>query len=178
MKYTVSINETKRSITVTLADGTTGTARCCPTDRFDINTGIELALERAKVAKANAEKTKTEKAKEVKPTAMATRMSATMLAQQLEKVLPKGSIAVVIGGGDNCLTVEGKAWLAELVGVNNKCHCSCCDCDEDEGDYESGYDDGYADGYADAEADYEDEGDDNEEALDRIREVLADVGII
>ena len=58
MKYTVSINEKSRSITVTLADGTKGTARCNPTDRFDINTGIELALERAKVAKANVEKAK------------------------------------------------------------------------------------------------------------------------
>ena len=58
MKYNVSINEKSRTITVTLADGTKGVARCCPTDRFDINTGIELALERARVAKANAEKAK------------------------------------------------------------------------------------------------------------------------
>lgn len=171
MKYTVSINETKRSITVTLADGTKGVARCNPSDRFDINTGVELALERAKVAKANAEK-----AKEVKPTPTASQMTVTMLAKQLEKTLPKGQIIVAVGGGDHCLTEQGKKWLASIAGVSAKCGCPCCNCDED-GDYESGYDDGYADGYADAEADYEDVTD-NEEALDRIRAVLEEVGII
>ena len=171
MKYTVSINEAKRSITVTLADGTKGVARCNPSDRFDFNTGIELALERAKVAKKNAEK-----AKEIEPTPMATQMTITMLAKQLEKTLPKGQIIVAVGGGDHCLTEQGKKWLAGIAGVSTKCGCSCCNCNED-GDYESGYDDGYADGYADAEADYEGKTD-NAEFLDRIREVLADVGII
>ena len=54
MKYTVSINEKKRTVTVNL-DGYEGVARCCPTDCFNVQTGVELALERAKVAKANAE---------------------------------------------------------------------------------------------------------------------------
>ena len=174
MKYTVSINEAKRSITVTLTDGTKGTARCCPTDRFDINTGVELALERAKVAKANAEK-----AKEIKPTPMATQMTVTMLAKQLEKTLPKGQIIVAVGGGDHCLTEQGKKWLASIAGVSTKCGCPCCDCDED-GDYESGYDDGYADGYADAEADYEEcEGcEEYSEAMARIVAILEEVGAI
>lgn len=149
MKYTVSINEAKRSITVTLADGTKGVARCNPADRFDINTGIELALERAKVAKANAEKEK-----KAKPTPMAPQMTVTMLAKQLEKTLPKGQIIVAVGGGDHCLTEQGKKWLASIAGV-----CPCCDCDE--GGYEGGYDDGYDDGY--------------EVALARVREALEDI---
>ena len=57
MKYTVAINEKKKEIRVIL-DGYEGVAKCCPTDRFDLQTGIELALERAKVAKANANKPK------------------------------------------------------------------------------------------------------------------------
>ena len=204
MKYTVSINETKRSITVTLADGTKGVARCNPSDRFDINTGVELALERAKVAKANAEK-----AKEVKPTPMASQMTVTMLAKQLEKTLPKGHIIVAVGGGDSCLTANGKAWLAKIAGVSAKgCSCSCHDdgdyytedeieniktaaydeghadgydaaCAEYDKECEGAYDEGYADGYADAEADYDDiEVEELDTALARIREVLADVGII
>jgi hypothetical protein len=176
MKYTVEVNASKRTVSVML-DGYKGTARCCPTDTFDLTVGTELALERARVAKKNAEKKKTEKAKEVKPTTMATQMTATMLARQLEKVLPKGQIIVAVGGGDNCLTEQGKKWLATLAGVSTKCHCSCCDCDEDD-EYENGYNDGYADGYADAEADCDDsEVDELGTALARIREVLADVGI-
>ena len=164
MKYTVSINEAKRSITVTLADGTKGTARCCPTDRFDINTGIELALERAKVAKATASKEKESKMKNPSPSVME-------LVKALENALPVGQM-VIVGNGKE-LTANQKAWLRSLAGG---CDCECHEVDEDE-IYESGYDDGYADGYADAEADYADETD-NEEALNRIREVLTDVGII
>lgn len=160
MKYTVTINEKSRSITVTLADGTKGTARCNPTDRFDINTGIELALERAKVAS----KTKA---------APAPAHSSVMeLVKALEKALPKGEM-VIVGNGDY-MTEKQKSWLRTLVGG---CSCQCHEVDED-GDYDTGYDDGYADGYADAEADYDDEDDINETALERIREVLADVGVI
>jgi hypothetical protein len=168
MKYTVTINEKSRSITVTLADGTKGVARCCPTDRFDINTGVELALERAKVAKANAEKVKA--ATNPKP------KSVMELVHELEKALPEGQM-VIVGNGKE-MTEEQKKWLAFLAGVSAKCHCDChCgDSDEDE-IYDRGYDEGYADGYADAEADYAEESD-NEEALNRIRKVLEDVGII
>ena len=167
MKYNVSVNEAKRSVTVTLADGTKGVARCCPTDRFDINTGIELALERAKVAKANAEKAKA-----------ATKPKSVMeLVRELEKVLPKGQM-VVVGNGKE-MTAEQKKWLTSLAGVPTKCHCPCCDCDEEDGDYESGYDDGYADGYADAEADYDDsEVEELDAALARIRDILDEVGLI
>ena len=168
MKYNVSINEAKRSITVTLADGTKGVARCCPTDRFDINTGVELALERAKVAKAMAIKEKEAKMKNPTPSIME-------LIKALEKALPVGQM-VVVGNGKE-MTTEQKKWLASIAGVSTKCHCSCCDCEE--GDYESGYDDGYEDGYADAMAEVEDEeseAEDLEEALGHIRDILKDIG--
>ena len=144
MKYTVSINEKSKTITVTLADGTIGVAKCCPTDRFDIGTGIELALERAKVAKKN------------KNTPSPT--SVMELAKALEKALPKGQM-VLIGNGDE-LTKSQKEWLRSLIGG---CGCSCkgkCD----DGDYytedeiedikTAAYDDGYDDGYTKGEEDY------------------------
>lgn len=162
MKYTVSINEKSRSITVTLADGTKGTARCCPSDRFDINTGIELALERAKVAS----KAKTAPAPAKSPSVME-------LVKALEKALPKGEI-VVVGNGDG-LTEAQKKWLVALGGG---CSCKCHEVDEDE-IYERAYAEGYEDGYADAEADYDDsEVEELDTAMNRIREVLADAGII
>ena len=165
MKYTVTINEKSRSITVTLADGTKGTARCCPSDRFDINTGVELALERAKVAKATAIKEKESKLKNPP-------LSIMELIKALEKALPKGQM-VVVGNGKE-MTAEQKKWLVALGGG---CSCKCHEVDEDE-IYERAYAEGYEDGYADAEEDYDDEGDDNEVALNRIREVLANAGII
>lgn len=172
MKYTIEVNASKRTVSVML-DGYKGTARCCPTDTFDLTVGTELALERAKVAKANAEKMK----------AAAKPKSVRELILELEKALPKGQM-VVVGNGKE-MTAEQKKWLANLAGVSTKCRCSCCNCDEDEDAcesdykdaYESGYDDGYTDGYADAEADYEDTTD-NEEALNRIRSVLEEVGIV
>ena len=166
MKYTVSINEKSRSITVTLADGTKGVARCCPSDRFDINTGIELALERAKVAKATAIKEKEAKMKNPTP-------SITELIKALEKALPLGQM-VVVGNGKE-LTAEQKKWLVALGGG---CSCKCHEVDEDE-IYNRGYDEGYADGYADAEADYDDsEVEELDTALARIREVLDEAGLI
>jgi cytochrome c len=148
-----------------MLDGYKGTARCCPTDTFDLTVGTELALERAKVAKANAEKAKA-----------ATKPKSVMeLVRELEKALPKGQM-VVVGNGKE-MTAEQKKWLASLAGVSTKCHCSCCDCDKDEDAYASGYDDGYADGYADAEVDYEDEIE-NEETLNRICKILEDVGLV
>jgi hypothetical protein len=164
MKYTVEVNASKRTVSVML-DDYKGTARCCPTDTFDLTVGTELALERAKVAKANAEKAKAA----TKP------KSVRDLVLELEKALPKGQM-VVVGNGKE-MTAEQKKWLATLAGVPTKCHCPCHDCDEDNDDYECGYDDGYADGYADAEAIVEEETD-NEEALARIREILDEVGII
>lgn len=161
MKYNVSINEAKRSITVTLADGTKGVARCCPTDRFDINTGIELALERAKVAQKIVQTP-------VKSP------SVVELVKALEEALPKGQM-VLVGNGKE-LTDNQKKWLASLAGVSTKYNCSCCDCDE--GDYESGYDDGYKDGYVDAMAEVEESDEMDTTALARICEILEEVGAI
>lgn len=161
MKYTVTINEKSRSIVVTLADGTKGVARCCPTDSFDINAGTLLALERAKVAS----KAKTE------PAPAPANPSIMELVKALEKALPKGEM-VIVGNGDY-MTEKQKAWLRSLAGG---CSCKCHEVDEDE-IYDRGYDEGYADGYADAEGEYEDDCD-NEVALERIRDVLADAGIV
>ena len=132
MKYTVTINEEKRSVTVTLANGISGTARCCPTDRFDLNTGIELALERARVAS----KAKTAPA----PAPVPANLSVMELVKALEKALPKDEM-VVVGNGD-CMTEKQKAWLRSLVGG---CSCKCHEVDEDE-IYDRGYSDGYSDG--------------------------------
>lgn len=164
MKYTVSINEKKRTVTVNL-DGYEGVARCCPTDCFNVQTGVELALERAKVAKANAENAKKCAEKTAPVGSMANRMSVDMLAKQLENTLGKGSIVVAIGGGDKCLTDGGRKWLAELAGK----HACKCDCHEgytedemedarheayEEG-YENGYENGRQDGVCEAEIDKE-----------------------
>lgn len=153
MKYNVSINEKSRTITVTLADGTKGVARCCPTDRFDINTGIELALERARVAQRVAHTP-------IKSP------SVMELVKALEKALPKGQM-VVVGNGKK-LTDNQKKWLRSLAGG---CSCKCHEVDEDEI-----YDRGYADAMAEVE-DEESETEELEEALEHIRDILADVGI-
>ena len=188
MKYQVSINEKSKPITVDL-DGYKGTAKCSPTDRFNITTGIELALERAKVAKANAEK--------LTPTAEP--MGVMELVKALEKALPKGQMVIV--GNGNYMTAEQKKWLHSLTDCDGGCSCDCdcdgeCECytDEDiedikaeayEDGYDVGYDEGYdrgrADGYDEGRSDGYDEGyadgedeDYGEELAERIREVLED----
>lgn len=136
-KYTVTIDETKRSITVDL-DGYKGTARCCPTDLFDIKVGTELALERAKVAKENANKP-------------ANKMGLMEAVKLVESLLPKGE-CVVIGNGKE-LTKQNKEWLRSIIG-DKPCDCENCDCltaDEFEealgGSYNEGYDAGHNEGY-------------------------------
>ena len=117
MKYTVTVNPTKRSVTVEY-EGYKGTARCCPTDTFDLTVGTELALERAKNKKKMAEN-------------KTCGGSVMELVKALEKALPKGQM-VLVGNGKE-LTAKQKAWLHSLT-----------DC-EGEGDYDEGYADGYAD---------------------------------
>ena len=170
MKYTVSINEKKQTITVTLADGTQGVAKCCPTDKFDIGTGIELALDRAKNAQADRNK----------PSPSPSPMSVMELVKALEKALPKGEM-VVVGNGVE-MTDRQKAWLHSLTDC--KCSCDCCgDCEEvytqEEYDdavsdaYEEGHSAGYDAGYADALEETEQlNEDDIDKILDRVREVL------
>jgi flagellar biosynthesis/type III secretory pathway protein FliH len=151
MKYTVSINEKSKTVTVILADGTKGVAKCCDTDQFNLSTGIELALERAKVAKANAEKPKVVKSSDVME-----------LVKALEKALPAGQM-VVVGNGKE-LTAEQKAWLHNLTdckGQTKPTKCKrggTCYTDEEieemlDKAHSDGYEEGYADGAADAEED-------------------------
>ena len=149
MKYNVSINEKSKTITVTLADGTKGVAKCCDTDQFNLSTGIELALERAKVAKANAEKPKVVKSSDVME-----------LVKALEKALPAGQM-VIVGNGDG-LTEKQKAWLHNLTdckGQTKPTKCKkggTCYTDEEieemlDKAHSEGYDEGYTDGAADAD---------------------------
>ena len=158
MKYNVSINEKSKTITVTLADGYKGVAKCCDTDQFNLATGIELALERAKVAKKEAEAKKATPT----PTPTASGMSVRMLVKELEKALPKGQM-VVVGNGKE-LTTAQKEWLHNLTdckGQTKPTKCKkggTCYTDEEieemlDTAHSEGYDEGYADGAADAEED-------------------------
>lgn len=170
MKYSVSINEEKQTITVTLADGTQGVAKCCPSDKFDLGTGVELALDRAKNAQAARNK----------PTPSPSPMSVMELVKALEKALPKGKM-VIVGNGVE-MTARQKEWLHSLTDC--KCSCDCCgDCEkmysEAEYDdavsnaYEEGHAAGYDAGFADAVEEAEQLNEkDIDEIIDRIREVL------
>ena len=187
MKYTVTINEKSKTITVDL-NGYKGTAKCCDTDTFNLQTGIELALERARVAKANAEAKKN-------PTAKSG--DVMELVKALEKALPKGQIVIVGNGGG--LTAEHKKWLHSLTDCkggyteedlgeayregyeDGKDECDCCNCDNcdlcyTEDEYEKarseGYDEGYADGHSDGYDEGIEEGLDEDEVIEAVRQAL------
>ena len=186
MKYNVSINEKSKTITVEL-NGYKGVAKCCDTDQFNITTGIELALERAKVAQKEAEAKKNP----------VTKSGDVMeLIKALEKALPEGKM-VIVGNGKG-LTEEQKNYLLSLSG--HKCKKCCCsdsaldeayeegysdgyaegqaDAEENEKSYDEGYDDGHSDGYDEGYADAMEEMSENvsaEDLAERIREVLADM---
>lgn len=131
MKYTVTIDN--KTITVNL-NGYKGVAKCCDTDTFNLQTGIELALERARIAEANAKKSKV--AIDGKP------MGVMDLIKALEKALPKGQMVVV--GNEATMTEEQKRWLHSLT----DCKCKGGYTEEDlDKAYNEGYDDGYSDGY-------------------------------
>lgn len=188
MKYTVAVNEKSKTITVILADGTKGVAKCCDTDQFNLATGIELALERAKVAKKEAEKPKT---------AITKSGDVMELVKALEKALPEGQM-VIVGNGKG-LTETQKRYLLSLSGHECKSKCCCsdtaldeayeegyadgyaegqADAEESQDRYDEGYDDGHADGYDDGYSDAVDEMSENvsaEDLAERIREVLADL---
>ena len=188
MKYTVTINDKSKTVTVNL-NGYEGVAKCCETDTFNLQTGIELALERARVAEANAKKPKIAKSGDVME-----------LVKALEKALPKGQI-VVVGNG---LTAKQKAWLHSLTDcegcgltedeieeridnayeegyADGKGDCDCCDCDNcdlcyTEEEYEKARSEGYDEGYADGHSDGYDEGceecPDEEEIIEAVRQAL------
>ena len=124
MNYTVSVNEAKKEIVVML-DGYKGVAKCCPTDNFNLGTGIELALERAKVAKAEANKPKPK-----------TDMSVAAARKILEDYV--GDHIAIIGKGDTLSENQRKElryWADKLAPIDKCCDCcgcDCCDYDEDE----------------------------------------------
>ena len=163
MKYTVTIDN--KTVIVNL-NGYKGVAKCCDTDTFNLQTGIELALERARVAEANAKK----------PTAKP--MGVMELVKALEKALPKGQM-VIVGNGAT-MTAEQKRWLHSLSGCTNKGGYTAEDLDEayDEGyadgensvddRYDEGYEDGYSDGYDEGCEDSVDE----EDIVEAIRKAL------
>ena len=133
MNYTVAVNESKKTIEVVIEGKYKGVAKCCSSDNYNLQTGLELALERAKVAKANAEMPKVKSAED---------MSVRELAAIIERKLRKGEV-VVIG--------EGRVPSASQKAVLH----SYTDCkggitkEELDEKVNSAYDEGYADGYAD-----------------------------
>ena len=168
MKYTVSVNEASKTVIVNLG-GYEGVAKCCDTDKFCLSTGIELALERAKVAKAEAEKSKS---------AVTKSGDVMELVRALEKALPKGQM-IVVGNGDG-LTEAQKKWLHSLTDCKGECNCE--ECDECEAVYtqeeyddavEEAYDEGYADGECHANVEHEENVSDayDEGYADALREV-------
>lgn len=188
MKYTVTINEKSKTITVN-RNGYEGVAKCCATDTFNLQTGIELALERAKVTEANAKKPKV--AISGKP------MGVMELVKALEKALPKGQMVIV--GNGNGLTAGQKRWLHSLTdcrgggyteddldeAYNNgyvdgadECDCDCdhCDYEYTEEDLDrardEAYDEGYADGHSDGYDEGVEEGLDEDEIIEAVRNAL------
>lgn len=124
MNYVVSVSEAKRTIEVVIDGKYKGVAKCCKSDNYNLQTGIELALERAKVSKANAE---------AKP------KSVMELVKELEKALPKGQ-CVVVGNGVKP-TKEMKEWLHSLT------DCKGMSADDIKAVADNAYDEGYAEGY-------------------------------
>ena len=147
MNYTVTVNESKRTIEVLLEGKYKGVAKCCKSDSYNLQTGLELALERARVEKANAEKPKVKTAED---------MSVRELAAIIERKLRRGEV-VVIG--------EGKVPSASQKAVLH----SYTDCkggiskEELDEKVNSAYDEGYADGYADAVDEYDEDCDCDDE---------------
>ena len=189
MKYTVTINEKSKTVVVNL-NGYEGVAKCCETDTFNLQTGIELALERARVAEANAKK----------PKVIAKPMGVMELVKALEKALPKGKV-VIVGNGEG-LTAEHKKWLHSMTDCKGgytkadldkayqdgyadgaeECDCDCDHCnyeyteDDLEAEYDRGHSDGYSEGYEDGHSDgYDegcDEGIDEDEIIEAVRNAL------
>ena len=145
MNYTVAVNESKKTIEVVIEGKYKGVAKCCDSDNYNLQTGLELALERAKVAKANAEMPKVKSAED---------MSIRELAAIIERKLGKGQV-VVIG--------EGRVPSASQKAVLH----SYTDCkggiskEELDEKVNSAYDEGYADGYADAVDEYDEDYDED-----------------
>jgi hypothetical protein len=184
------MNEKSKTVTVNL-NGYEGVAKCCDTDTFNLQTGIELALERAKQAqeKANAKPAK--------------KMSVAEARAVLEDYV--GDHIAVIGKGKSLSDKQKRElWNAahslapelapDYKGGCNCCGCDCCDdvdvpdCDscemcytEDDVDrikseaYDEGYADGHSDGYDEgtAEANEVDESEIISAVAETIRGILS-----
>ena len=150
MNYTVSVNESKRTIEVVLEGKYKGVAKCCKSDNYNLQTGLELALERAKVAKKTAE----ENAVKGNCPTLSGYAKIKALVSELEKALPKGQ-CVVVGNGVKP-TKEMKEWLHSLT----DCKGGITKEELDE-KVNSAYDEGYADGYADAVDEYDEDYDED-----------------
>jgi flagellar biosynthesis/type III secretory pathway protein FliH len=182
MKYTVTINEKSKTVVVNL-NGYEGVAKCCETDTFNLQTGIELALERARVAEANAKKPKSAE----KP------MGVMELVKALEKALPKGQIVIV--GNGNGLTTEYKKWLHSMTDCKgggytekdldeayqngyadgaDECDCDCDNCNYEytAEDLDEAYNEGYADGHSDGYDEGCEEGLDEDDVIEAVRNAL------
>lgn len=178
MKYTVTIDN--KTVTVNL-NGYKGVAKCCDTDTFNLQTGIELALERARVAEANAKNAKT-----AKP------MGVMELVKALEKALPKGEM-VIVGNGAT-MTAEQKRWLHSLTDCKGgysaedldeaydegyadgaeECDCDCDNCEYQytAQDLSDAYNEGYADGHSDGYDEGVEEGVDEDDIITAVRNAL------
>ena len=137
MNYTVAVNESKKTIEVVIEGKYKGVAKCCNSDNYNLQTGLELALERAKVAKKNAE----EKANKGNCPTLSGYAKIKALVSELEKALPKGQ-CVVVGNGVKP-TKEMKEWLHSLT------DCKGVSADELQAIADNAYDEGYAEGYSD-----------------------------
>ena len=187
MKYTVTINEKSKTVTVNL-NGYEGVAKCCDTDTFNLQTGIELALERARQAQEKAT---------AKPTK---KMSVAEARAVLEDYV--GDHIAVIGKGKSLSDNQKRElWnaahsLAPELAPDYKGVCGdCCGCDchddpcegcdlvysEDEMEriksdaYDEGYADGHSDGYDEgtAEANEVDESEIISAVAETIRGILS-----
>jgi flagellar biosynthesis/type III secretory pathway protein FliH len=152
MKYTVTINEKSKTITVNL-NGYEGVAKCCSTDTFNLQTGIELALERARVAKANAE---------AKKNSVTKSGDVMELVKALEKALPKGQMVIV--GNGNELSKAQKNWLHSLT--------DCKGGGYTEDDLDEAYEEGYVDGHSDGYDEGCEEGLDEDDVIEAVRNAL------
>lgn len=177
MKYTVTINEKSKTVIVNL-NGYEGVAKCCATDTFNLQTGIELALERARVAEENAKK--------AKPTEKPSIAEAKAVLEEYV-----GDHIAIIGKGKTLSENQKKElrrWADTLVPLPScECKCKC-----DEGDYytdeeiddiideayDKGYDKGYDEGYNDAYGEFDEQIVDENDVdliLEKVKDVLADV---
>jgi hypothetical protein len=172
MNYVVSVNEAKGTVEVVIEGKYKGVAKCNKADNYNLQVGIELALERARVAKANAEKPKVRNAED---------MSIRELGAIIERKLGKGQV-VIIGEG-RVPSAEQREAIHSYSGCKGGYDKGYAD-GYDEG-YNAAleacaddYDDGYEDGYADAVDEYDEDCDCDEDCGCDCHKVVASQGVV